>query len=74
MAKKTLNCGSPAIQNEILQLLANKIIRKIANFICGKHFAILADETRAVENKEQLVIVLRWVDDNLKVSEDFISL
>ena len=49
----------------------------VLNTIHGvKFFAILADETRDVQNKEQLTTCIRWVDDQLAIYdyEDFIGL
>ena len=37
-------------------------------------FSIMADETSDVSNKEQLVICIRWVDENLMAHEDFIGI
>ena len=34
----------------------------------------MVDETTDVGTKEQVVIVLRWVDNKLNVNEDFIGL
>lgn len=34
----------------------------------------MADETADVSNKEQVVVCIRWVDDNLQVHKDFIGL
>ena len=34
----------------------------------------MIDETSDISNKEQCVIVMRWVDDSLDVHEDFIGL
>ena len=34
----------------------------------------MADETADVSNKEQLVICIRWVDDDLDIHEDFIGM
>ena len=34
----------------------------------------MADETADVSNKEQLVICIRWVDDDLTAHEDFIGM
>ena len=39
-----------------------------------KFFAILADETRGVQNKDQLTTCIRWVDDQLDIHEDFIRI
>ena len=56
---------SPAIVNEILGLMAHTILRKIASQISRRKFTIMVDETTDSRTKEQCVIVLRWVDDNL---------
>ena len=37
-------------------------------------YAIMADETTDCSNREQLVVCLRWVDNDLQVHEDFIRL
>ena len=34
----------------------------------------MVDETTDVSNKEQLVICMRWVDENLEAHEDFLGL
>ena len=34
----------------------------------------MADESADVSNEEQVVICIRWIDDNLIVHEDFVSL
>ena len=40
----------------------------------AKFFTLMADETTDTGNKEQLVIVFCWVEENLNVHEDFIGL
>ena len=44
--------------------------------ICSHHhfFCIMIDETTDASNVEQVVLVFRWVDDNLAVHEEFIGL
>ena len=37
-------------------------------------FSIIADETRDVSNSEQLSIIIRWVDDDYIIHEDFIGM
>ena len=37
-------------------------------------FALLADETRDISNREQLVLCIRWVSDCYEISEDFVEL
>ena len=62
------------MQNELLQMMANRILREIAASIRGRPFAIMVDETTDVSTQEQCVIVLRWVDNHLEPHEDFIGL
>lgn len=74
LAKKQ-NYTSPAIQNEMLRIEALSILRDIAkNIQSAEIFTILADETGDVSNTEQLVICIRWVDDELQAHEEFIGL
>ena len=54
--------------------MALAILRKIAANIQKSKFSILVDETTDQSVKEQVVIVLRWVDEKLEVHEDFIGL
>ena len=54
--------------------MALRILREIASNIRSSVFyTIMADET-AVSNKEQLVLCIRWVDENLIAHEDFIGM
>ena len=59
--KKTDKYTSADIQNELLQVMANRILREIAARIRGRLFAIIVDETTDISTQEQYVIVLRWV-------------
>ena len=66
---------SKHIQNEILKLMALKVLCEVtANIHKAKFFKILADEATDAGNKEQLTIVFFWVDEALLVHEDFIGL
>ena len=67
---------SPEIVNECILLMnTNCVVRSILNKIHDvKLFAMLADETRGVHNKEQLTTCIRWVDDQRIIHEDFIGL
>ncbi len=58
---------SPEIQNEILSIMVLYILRGIATSISGKKYTIMVDETTSISNTEQLVVCLRYVDDNLDV-------
>ena len=75
LEKKTNRFISPAVQNEMLEVMALEILRDIAkNIQSADFFAILADETGGISNTEQLVFCIRWVDDVLQVHEEFIGL
>ena len=65
---------SPTIQNEILEIMASTILRKIAGEVAGEFFSLLVDETTDVSNTEQLVFCIRYVDSQLNSHEVFIGL
>ena len=66
---------SPEIQNEILSIMSDKVIRSLADEIRHSHsFALLADKTTDVSNRQQLVVCIRWIDDGLQAHEHFIGL
>ena len=65
---------SPSIQNELLEIMANMILRKFTRSLSGKQFSIMVDETSDISNTEQLVFCLRYVDEDLTTHEEFIGL
>ena len=66
---------SPVIQNEILEAIALCMSCKTSQNIQNTtFFTIMADETADISNKEQLVLCIRWVDENFAVHEDFIAM
>ncbi len=72
---KSDNCVSADIQNELLKAMALRISRDIASVLKQtSFFTIMVDESTDFANKEQVVICLRWVDDNLHAHEEFIGL
>ena len=75
MTKKTDQYTSGEMQNEMLKVMALKVMREIAsNLHKAPFYAFMADETTDCSNCEQFVFSLRWVDDDLQVHEDFIGL
>ena len=63
------------MQNEMLQVLALGIFKEISSSILeAKFYTVMADESADVSNEEQVVICIRWIDDNLIAHEDFVSL
>ena len=66
---------SPDIQNEIIGILGLHVLRDIRNDITMSPFiSILIDEATDLSNREQLTAVVRFVNDELEVSEEFVGL
>ena len=71
MKRKSSKYTSHEIQNEMLQVMALRVLRQITLNLQSTHFTIMVDETSTTE---QVVIVFRWVDNSLHVQEDFVGL
>lgn len=66
---------APEVQNELLSLMAQQILRNVAKRIQDSvFFTVMVDETTDSSNKEQVVLVFRWVDEDLVAHEEFASL
>ncbi|CAN6693287.1 unnamed protein product [Malus baccata var. baccata] len=65
---------SPDIQKDIVNACAIETIKTIIKDIGTSLFSILIDESRDVSTKEQMAIVLRYVDKNGHVVERFIGI
>lgn len=75
MKKKTNKYTSADMQNEILKVMAFKVLREVAENIRNSgFFSVMADETTDKSNREQVVIVIRHVDAELVAHEEFIGL
>lgn len=75
LEKKKEKYTSTDIQNEMLLVMALKILRDVAAHIREDgFFSIMVDETTDQSNREQVVIVIRHVDSDLNVQEEFIGL
>ena len=67
--------ADPEIQNELIEIMALQVLWEIVkNIQDAVIYTVLADETADVSNKEQLVLCIRWVDDDINVHEEFIRL
>ena len=64
------------IQNELLKIMALNVLRKVSACLHSSSFySIMADETIDISNREQVTIILRWVDDtDFSVNEEFVGL
>lgn len=59
---------APENQNEMLELMAHHVVRKILESIHTSPFlAVMIDETTDTSNKEQLTLVVRWVSEDFSV-------
>ncbi|CAN1142139.1 Zinc finger MYM-type protein 1 [Linum perenne] len=72
-APKNLQMTSPDIQKDIVHALALETSKLITKDIGDDFFAILADESRDVSVKEQMGVVLRYVDGKGCVLKRFLG-
>ena len=61
------------IQNEILTIMSNAVLRNLLKTIRGNVYSIMSDEYTDIANKEQLTFCLRWVTEDLEVFEKFLG-
>ncbi|XP_059434367.1 uncharacterized protein LOC132167413 [Corylus avellana] len=73
-APKNASYTSPTIQKEILHVFSTKVKEAIRDEIGDAKFCIIVDEARDESMKEQMAIVLRFVDKNGFVRERFFGL
>ena len=74
-AAKNASYTSPDLQNQVIDILGDhvreKILVKVREAQC---FTLIADEVTDCSNKEQLSIVIRYVDqNNYRIREDFVT-
>ena len=74
MERPQLKYTSPQIQNEILLMMANIILLKIATRSQSSIFTVMIDEATDIANFEQVVLVFRCVDSALSVHEEVVGL
>jgi len=73
-APKNASYTSPMIQKEILHIFSTKVNETIRKEIGNAKFCIIVDEARDESMKEQMAIVLRFVDKDGFVRERFFEL
>jgi len=64
---------SSRIQKELINCCAKETTKRIIDDLSDDYFAILADESSDVYQKEQLALCLRYVDKKGKVAERFLG-
>ena len=63
------------VQNKLLFIMALQILCHIAAQIqSAVFFTVMLDETTDCSNKEQTMLVFKWVDDDVTAHEEFIGL
>ncbi|XP_050150553.1 uncharacterized protein LOC126625529 [Malus sylvestris] len=73
-APGNLKLLAPSIQKEIVNSCAPETLDAIVDGLKDRFFSILVDEARDVSVKEQMAMVLRYVDDNGHVIERFVGI
>ncbi|XP_042387331.1 zinc finger MYM-type protein 1-like [Zingiber officinale] len=73
-APKNCKLTSPDIQKDIVRACATETINVIIKDIGNSLFSILVDESRDVLMKEQMSVVLRYVDSSGHINERFIGI
>lgn len=60
------------VVNEIIKLMGHKVLRSVISDIpFHKRYSMMADETRDVSNREQLVVTMHWVSETYEINKDF---
>ena len=73
--KKPLKYTSHDMHNEFLSIMAQQmLIETVAQLQSAVYYAVLVDANTDKANREQVVFVIRWVNDNLVAHEQFIDL
>lgn len=66
---------SKTIQNELLSLIAKNIVTQVvAQIKRSKYFSVLGDEAVDISNKEQMPVVLRYIDSKDEIRETFLKM
>ncbi|XP_076931429.1 uncharacterized protein LOC143596572 [Bidens hawaiensis] len=72
-AKKNNKLTSPSIQKDIIECFAKEVTKMICEEIKDNVFGLLVDESSDVSLKEQMAVVVRYVDKLGVVKESFIG-
>jgi len=72
---KNATYTSNTIQNDIISLVGEAIQKRILNQVHegSKVFSVIADEARDISNKEQMSLIIKYVDKHHKIHESFIA-
>ena len=64
---------APSLQQEILSLLSQKVQKTIREEIGNRKFCIMVDESYDESKKEQMALVLRFVNKEGLIKERFLD-
>ncbi|XP_059277816.1 uncharacterized protein LOC132032000 [Lycium ferocissimum] len=73
-APKNNTTTSPDIQKDIVNSCTKETVNAIVEDLNGDYFGILVDDSKDVSHKEQMALVLRYVNKEGKVIEQFFGL
>jgi len=73
-APKNDKLTSPSIQMEIVDVVAAETTKAIIDNLGDQLFAILIDESRDISDKEQMVVILRYVNKYGSIVKQFFSI
>ncbi|KAM3281721.1 zinc finger MYM-type protein 1-like [Capsicum chacoense] len=73
-APKNSTMTSPDIQKDIVSYCAKETLKAIIEDLNGDFFGILVDESKNIYHKEQMALVLRYVNREGKLIERFLGL
>ncbi|XP_019266659.1 PREDICTED: zinc finger MYM-type protein 1-like [Nicotiana attenuata] len=65
---------SPSIQKDIVDACAKETIKAIIEDLDGDFFEILVDESKDISHKQQMALVLRYVNKESEVIERFVGI
>ena len=75
LGHKTDRYTSHDMQNELLKVMALSILRDLSGRINrSTFFCIMYDKCTDASNREQVVICIRWINNELEPQEDFLGL
>ncbi|XP_073315871.1 uncharacterized protein [Primulina huaijiensis] len=73
-APKNAQYIAPEIQKEILHIMANRVRQMVREEVGDKYFCILVDKARDISKREQMAIILRFVNNQGILAERFFAI
>ncbi|XP_075489532.1 uncharacterized protein LOC142528375 [Primulina tabacum] len=73
-APKNAQYIAPEIQKEILHIMANRVRQMVHEEVGDKYFCILVDEAQDISKREQMAIILRFVNNHGILTERFFAI